>query len=293
MYRQICQNSHSRARCEVIFHTRKLLFAFYSHERPAAIFTNQKSTVAYHGMGRRGEARNIVIERRKDTESMLNRPFVRNKSATHGKKTYDREITVLRETEESARVIVNNEERLAGKKDIGVYDINVVYNVGEFRCNARDNHYVSNVSGRAAANPDFFRPPFLPKSCNVSAHSTRRLGSATFRKFEPHAGLVQLAPGVLERVGIRGFSRDSYNVFNDKLNCKTTSPPGRFEIEHLGDVEFLLDVYRKRDDNPAISDIGNRTPSERLFSRGSKADDFVHIVSSSRQYILPRRSTEC
>lgn len=30
--------------------------------------------------------RNIVIERRKDTESMLNRPFVRNKSATHGKK---------------------------------------------------------------------------------------------------------------------------------------------------------------------------------------------------------------
>ncbi|KYQ57948.1 hypothetical protein ALC60_02997 [Trachymyrmex zeteki] len=105
MYRQICQNSHSRARCEVIFHTRKLLFAFYSHERPAAIFTNQKSTVAYHG-------RNIVIERRKDTESMLNRPFVRNKSATHGKKTYDRMITVLRETEERARVIVNNEERL-------------------------------------------------------------------------------------------------------------------------------------------------------------------------------------
>ncbi|KYM78513.1 hypothetical protein ALC53_11168 [Atta colombica] len=44
MYRQICQNSHSRARCEVIFHTRKLLFAFYSHERSAAIFTNQEST---------------------------------------------------------------------------------------------------------------------------------------------------------------------------------------------------------------------------------------------------------
>jgi len=61
--------------------------------------------------------------------------------------TYDREITVLRETEESARVIVNNEERLVGKKDIGVYDINVV-NVGEFRCNARDNHYVSNVTVR-------------------------------------------------------------------------------------------------------------------------------------------------
>ncbi|KYN34285.1 hypothetical protein ALC56_11392, partial [Trachymyrmex septentrionalis] len=26
-----------------------------------------------------------------------------------------------------------------------------------------------SLSGRAAANPDFFRPPFLPKSCNVSA----------------------------------------------------------------------------------------------------------------------------
>ncbi|KYN34284.1 hypothetical protein ALC56_11391 [Trachymyrmex septentrionalis] len=36
---------------------------------------------ARRGEARRGEARrrNIVIEKRKDTESMLNRPFVRNK----------------------------------------------------------------------------------------------------------------------------------------------------------------------------------------------------------------------
>jgi len=41
---------------------------------------------ARRGEARRGEARNIMIEKRKDTESVLNRPFVRNKSATHGKK---------------------------------------------------------------------------------------------------------------------------------------------------------------------------------------------------------------
>ncbi|KYN00087.1 hypothetical protein ALC62_09149 [Cyphomyrmex costatus] len=203
----------------------------------------------------RGEARNIVIEKRKDTESMLNRPFVRNKSATHGKKKNKYPYRYP--------IFLASNSCVDRSKDIGMYDINVVYNVDEFRCNARDNHYVSNVSGRAAANPDFFRPPFLLKSCNVSARSTRRLGSATFRKFAPHAGLVQLAPGVLERTGIREF-----NVFSNELNCKTTSPPGRFEIEYLGDVEFLLDVYRKRDDNPAISDTGNKTPpsSKRLFS---------------------------
>lgn len=47
--------------------------------------SNVNGVVEARCEARRGEARNIAIERRKDTESALNRPFVRNKSATHGK----------------------------------------------------------------------------------------------------------------------------------------------------------------------------------------------------------------
>lgn len=43
MYRQICQNSYSRAWCEVIFLvSRKLLAVFHSHERLATNFHESK-----------------------------------------------------------------------------------------------------------------------------------------------------------------------------------------------------------------------------------------------------------
>ncbi|KYQ57949.1 hypothetical protein ALC60_02998, partial [Trachymyrmex zeteki] len=83
-------------------------------------------------------------------------------------------------------------------------------------------------------------PPFLPKSCNVSARSTCRLGSATFRKFAPHAGLVQLAPSVLERVGIREFSQGSYHHSPWNFICCLTNVCATQVVGLLLTVSFIL-----------------------------------------------------